>query len=242
MKRLLELIEREEKRDGTEVINGYYGKRLKNTKYRKLLSIIKGEATFINIFNEVFNGLYEEQIDELEGKYNNFNHCNVKFPEWYMSFLKEHNGFDIYSGALIIYGDDLVNNRLPGAEASDPLDFGPESAIFTGEAFYDKKLQERWLFLGRYNYDGTSMAWDFKLNKLVIMEPDPNAKFITKKQWMSVTEEKVEKRIIGDYPSFIEYVESEIERIENIFNNSLDDDIRTFHRKCLPSYCKNHLD
>lgn len=221
-----------------EYENGYKY-RVKNDKFKS------------RVFHSVFKPLSDSQIDKLQNDVNSVQHANYIFPKWYRAFLKVTNGINMFMGTIVLYGEQtpMTNHSKYGLieaclERDNPNWMAPYNLRFTNSVKLNCDLQNRWLVIGCYGYDGTQIAWDYKKNKIVAMYCLPVTISIRKLRKM--TESDYEKMIICEWDTFESFFTSETDRISNIFNSIEDlaiiDEFKdNYKQQALPLSHKEHL-
>lgn len=119
----------------------------------------------------------------------------IPLPQSYLDFLKEFNGLQIFNGQLNIYG--LYNNEKIYEKDKAPFD------LFDINNIRVKNTPNEWFFFGSYGYDGTKMMFDTSQQN--------NKVYRT---------ERYSLEILNEWESFEEWLNSEVERIANHFEEN----------------------
>lgn len=205
-----------------------------------------------NYLHSFYYPLNDSQIKKLESDVNVAQSAHYIFPDWYIEFLKTTNGLNIFFNSIIFYGEQtpMINHPKYGyveapIERDNPEWMAPFNLRYPRNSIrYDAAAQERWLIIGSYHADGTIIAWDYTLNKIVLMYSLPVTLSIKKLKHLS--ELDYQDLIFKSYDSFEEFFHGETFRLNVVFDkyldkNELDQTDVLFWRKTLPIGHKNHM-
>lgn len=203
-----------------------------------------------NYLHSFYYPLNDAQIDKLQQDVNIVQEANYQFPQWYRDFLKTTNGLNIFFDSLRFSGEQtpIVNHPKYGLteafiERDNPNWIAPYNLRYSRSTKYDHNAQNRWLTIGSYFADGTCIAWDFKVEKIVLMYVFPITMPI--KVWKKLKEDDYEKQIFQTYDNFNEFFLSETKRLNQIFSelnkkHEIDRTDIMFWRRTLPVRHKDY--
>lgn len=184
---------------------------------------LSNKCVKFNRLHECYKPLTDEQIEVLQADVNEEQQTAFIFPKWYRDFLKTTNGCNLYYDCLSLYGEptpvvwsDKENTYVKAVlERTNPNWMAPYN-LRDGDIKFDDASKKRWLTIGGYQFDGTQIAWDYKMDKIVAMYSLPED--ISIKALKKMKEADYEKLICAQWNSFDEFFRQETERLRKVID------------------------
>jgi hypothetical protein len=139
--------------------------------------------------HEIYHGLQEDTISELEHR------INKKFPEEFNELLKYMNGINIFSDSLSIWGYRSSYVRI-GDESIQPYD------LVDLNKEREELIPENWLLFGSYSWDGSIMVLDLNRTSKRVIRVDRDT-----------------NKVYNEWTDLFSWFSSEVDRLSVIFDD-----------------------
>lgn len=211
---------------------------------------LSNQCVKFNRLHESYKPLTDEQIDVLQNEVSSAQMSAFVFPKWYKDFLKTTNGCNLYFDCLSLYGEQtpVVWSEEEKTyvkalfERTNSNWMAPYDLRFTNSIKFDNDSKRRWLTIGVYGYDGTQVAWDYKIEKIVAMYRLPITLSVKARRLLK--EHDYEKLICQQWTSFDEFFMRETKRLNDVLSKyGIDKEKGFIHgEKTLPIGHKDYQD